>query len=67
MATKTDGINLLENADAIADLRKKSSSSAEARRQCVQVVLFVIFISIFTGLILVDPYSDFYSFEQSVR
>lgn len=65
MATQknTDGINLLENADVIADLKKKNSSSAETRRLILQVVLFGIFISLFTLLILVDPYSDFYSFE----
>ena len=68
MPPKKDGINLLEDAALIKELKnRKKRGLSEALRDARQVVLFCIFLGLFSALILTEPLGDFFAFEQSVR
>ena len=56
-----------ENAELIADLRRQRKGIGEAIRNCRHVLLFIIFLSIFTALVLVEEFAQFYKMETSIR
>ncbi|CAD7937629.1 unnamed protein product [Amoebophrya sp. A25] len=62
-----DSINLLENAELIKDLRRRNRGMAEVLRECRHVCCFIIFLALFSTLIMIEPFSEFYSFEKSIR
>lgn len=62
-----DSINLLENAELIKDLRRRNRGMGETLRECRHVCCFIIFLGLFTGLIMIESFANFYSFEKSIR
>ena len=62
-----EGISLLENADLIKDLRKRNRGMGEALRESRHVFCFLMFIGLYTALLLSTPFAEFNHFQKSVR
>ncbi|CAD7922976.1 unnamed protein product [Amoebophrya sp. A120] len=67
VAKAKDSINLLENAELIKDLRRRNRGMGETLRECRHVCCFIVFVTLFTVLIMIESFANFYSFEKSIR
>jgi hypothetical protein len=53
--------------ELISALRKKQGGIYPILRECLEFLIFACFIMLFTMLIITEPFSEYFRFEQSVR